>query len=208
MRRSTVTTVTRRQRQILDFITSFRAANGYAPSLEEIGRAFGLSSPATVHKHLTNLEAKGLVRRDAHRSRALEVLEEGTPGLGAVELPLAGLIAAGEPLQAVEVPETIAVPPELVGRGRTFVLRVRGESMVEEHILDGDYIIVEERSEARDGEVVVALVDGEEATLKKLFHEIDHIRLQPANPAVAPIRVQAEDLRIQGVVIGVLRKYR
>jgi repressor LexA len=202
-----VTTVTRRQREILDFITGFRAAHGYAPSMEEIGRAFGLSSPATVHKHLSNLEAKGLIRRDAHRSRAIEVLEE-TPRLEAVELPLVGLIAAGEPLQAVEVPEAIAVPPELVGRGRTFVLRVRGDSMVDEHILDGDYIVVEERSEARDGEVVVALVDGQEATLKKLFHEIDHIRLQPANPAVAPIRVRAEDLRIQGVVIGVLRKYR
>ena len=203
-----MTTLTRRQRQILDFITAFRAAHGYAPSLEEIGRAFGLSSPATVHKHLSNLEAKGLIRREAHRSRAVEVLEEVVPRIEAVELPLAGLIAAGEPLQAVEVPETIAVPPELVGRGRTFVLRVRGNSMVEEHILDGDYIIVEERSEARDGEVVVALVEGEEATLKKLFHEIDHVRLQPANPAVAPIRVRAEDLQVQGVVIGVLRKYR
>lgn len=202
-----MTIVTRRQREILDFITGFRAAHGYAPSLEEIGRAFGLSSPATVHKHLTNLEAKGLIRRETHRSRAIEVLEDA-PRLEAVELPLVGLIAAGEPLQAVEVPEAIAVPPELVGRGRTYVLRVRGDSMVDEHILDGDYIIVEERSEARDGEVVVALVDGQEATLKKLFREIDHIRLQPANPAIAPIRVRAEDLRVQGVVIGVLRKYR
>ena len=200
-------TLTRRQREILDFITGFRAAHGYAPSIEEIGRAFGLSSPATVHKHLTNLEAKGLIRRDAHRSRAIEVLE-ASPRIEAVELPLVGLIAAGQPLEAVETPEAIAVPPELVGRGRTFVLRVRGESMVDEHILDGDYIIVEERSEARDGEVVVALLDGEEATLKKLFHEVDHIRLQPANPAVAPIRVHSDSLRIQGVVIGVLRKYR
>lgn len=203
-----MTILTRRQREILDFITSFRAAHGYAPSMEEIGEAFGLSSPATVHKHLTNLEAKGLIRRDAHRSRAIEVLEGAGPRLEAVELPLAGLIAAGEPLAAVEVPETIAVPPEMVGRGRTFVLRVKGDSMVDEHILDGDYIIVEERREARDGEVVVALVDGEEATLKKLFREIDHIRLQPANPAMAPIRVSAERLQIQGVVIGVLRKYR
>ena len=202
-----MTILTRRQREILDFITGFRAAHGYAPSMEEIGEAFGLSSPATVHKHLTNLEAKGLIRRDAHRSRAIEILET-SPRLEAVELPLAGLIAAGEPLAAVEVPETIAVPPEMVGRGRTFVLRVKGDSMVDEHILDGDYIIVEERREARDGEVVVALVDGEEATLKKLFREIDHIRLQPANPAMAPIRVSAERLQVQGVVIGVLRKYR
>ncbi|MFQ6672809.1 MAG: transcriptional repressor LexA [Candidatus Tectimicrobiota bacterium] len=200
-------TLTRRQREILDFITAFRATHGYAPSLEEIGHAFGLSSPATVHKHLINLEAKGLIRRTAHRSRAIEVLEV-TPRIEAVELPLMGLIAAGEPLQAVEVPESIAVPPELVGRGRTYVLRVRGESMVDEHILDGDYVIVEERSEVRDGEVVVALVDGEEATLKRLFHELDHIRLQPANPAMAPIRVRAETLQIQGVVIGILRKYR
>lgn len=200
--------LTRRQREILDFIADFRSARGYAPSLEEIGRAFGLSSPATVHKHLTNLEAKGLIRRDAHRSRAIELLEEGSPRIEAVDLPLVGLIAAGQPLQALEVPETIAVPPDLVGRGRTFVLRVRGDSMVDEHILDGDYIVVEERSEARDGEVVVALVDGEDATLKKLFHEIDHIRLQPANPAMAPIRVSADKLRVQGVVIGVLRKYR
>ena len=200
--------LTRRQREILDFITHFRSAHGYAPSIEEIGRAFGLSSPATVHKHLTNLEAKGLIRRYAHRSRAIEVLEELTPRIEAVEVPLVGLIAAGEPLEAVEVAETIAVPPDLIGRGRTFVLRVRGSSMMDEHILDGDYVIVEERSEARDGEVVVALLEGEEATLKRLFHEIDHIRLQPANPAMAPIRVRAEDLQIQGVVIGVLRKYR
>ncbi len=203
-----MTTLTRRQRQILDFITDFRATHGYAPSMEEIGRAFGLSSPATVHKHLTNLEAKGLIRRDAHRSRAIEVLETMDPRIESVELPLVGLIAAGEPLEAIAVAETVAVPPELVGRGRTYVLRVRGESMVDEHIIDGDYVIVEERTEARDGEVVVALLDGEEATLKRLFHELDHIRLQPANPAMAPIRVQAESLQIQGVVIGVLRKYR
>ncbi|MDV2494815.1 MAG: transcriptional repressor LexA [bacterium] len=203
-----MTTLTRRQRQILDFITDFRATHGYAPSMEEIGRAFGLSSPATVHKHLTNLEAKGLIRRDAHRSRAIEVLETMDPRIESVELPLVGLIAAGEPLEAIAVAETVAVPPELVGRGRTYVLRVRGESMVDEHIIDGDYVIVEERTEARDGEVVVALLDGEEATLKRLFHELDHIRLQPANPAIAPIRVQAENLQIQGVVIGVLRKYR
>ncbi|MDA2916690.1 transcriptional repressor LexA [Nitrospinae bacterium AH_259_B05_G02_I21] len=203
-----MTTLTRRQRQILDFITDFRATHGYAPSMEEIGQAFGLSSPATVHKHLTNLEAKGLIRRDAHRSRAIEVLETMDPRIESVELPLVGLIAAGEPLEAIAVAETVAVPPELVGRGRTYVLRVRGESMVDEHILDGDYVIVEERTEARDGEVVVALLDGEEATLKRLFHELDHIRLQPANPAMAPIRVQAENLQIQGVVIGVLRKYR
>ncbi len=203
-----MTTLTRRQRQILDFITDFRATHGYAPSMEEIGQAFGLSSPATVHKHLTNLEAKGLIRRDAHRSRAIEVLETMDPRIESVELPLVGLIAAGEPLEAIAVAETVAVPPELVGRGRTYVLRVRGESMVDEHIIDGDYVIVEERTEARDGEVVVALLDGEEATLKRLFHELDHIRLQPANPAMAPIRVQAENLQIQGVVIGVLRKYR
>ncbi|MDV2504302.1 MAG: transcriptional repressor LexA [bacterium] len=203
-----MTTLTRRQRQILDFITDFRATHGYAPSMEEIGQAFGLSSPATVHKHLTNLEAKGLIRRDAHRSRAIEVLETMDPRIESVELPLVGLIAAGEPLEAIAVAETVAVPPELVGRGRTYVLRVRGESMVDEHIIDGDYVIVEERTEARDGEVVVALLDGEEATLKRLFHELDHIRLQPANPAIAPIRVQAESLQIQGVVIGILRKYR
>ncbi len=203
-----MTTLTRRQRQILDFITDFRATHGYAPSMEEIGQAFGLSSPATVHKHLTNLEAKGLIRRDAHRSRAIEVLETMDPRIESVELPLVGLIAAGEPLEAIAVAETVAVPPELVGRGRTYVLRVRGESMVDEHIIDGDYVIVEERTEARDGEVVVALLDGEEVTLKRLFHELDHIRLQPANPAMAPIRVQAESLQIQGVVIGSLRKYR
>lgn len=200
--------LTRRQREILEFIVSFRAAHGYAPSLEEIGQAFGLSSPATVHKHLTNLEAKGLIRRDAHRSRAIEVVDEAAFRIEAVELPLVGLIAAGQPLEAVETPETIAVPPEMVGRGRTYVLRVRGDSMVDEHILDGDYVIVEERSEARDGDVVVALVDGQEATLKRLFHELDHIRLQPANPSMPPIRVRAEDLQIQGVVIGILRKYR
>ena len=199
--------LTRRQREVLDVIREFIAANGYSPSLEEIGKSLGLSSVATVHKHVTHLVEKGLVRRVWNQNRSIELAEEG-PQRAATELPLMGSIAAGQPLEAVPTTETICVPSDLVaGRGRTFVLRIQGDSMIGESIRDGDYVIVEERRTARDGETVVALVDGNEATLKRIYRDGSTVRLQPANPAVPALVIAAERVQVQGVVVGLIRKY-
>jgi repressor LexA len=198
--------LTRRQREIYEFVRGFVAENGYSPSLEEIGGAFGLSSVATVHKHVGHLVEKGLLRKGWNRSRSLEPV--AGDGQSLVSLPLAGVVAAGAPIEAIEDHETIGVPPDLVPpRGDSFVLRVRGDSMIEEQIRDGDYVIVESRSEARDGETVVALIRGEEATLKKLYRRGSRVRLVPANAALSPIEVPARDVRIRGVVRGLLRRY-
>jgi repressor LexA len=199
--------LTRRQKEILDFLGQHIEEKGYAPTIEEIGDQFGLRSLATVHKHLTNLQDKGLIKRAWNRSRALELVPTQVT-VQAVELPLLGRVAAGTPIEAIQASETIFVPEDMIGRGRTYVLQVKGESMIEEQIRDGDYVIVEDRTIARDGEMVIALLDGENVTLKKLYREpAGRLRLQPANSQMQPILVNAEDVRIQGVVIGVLRKY-
>jgi repressor LexA len=199
--------LTRRQKQILDFVAKHIEKRGYAPTIEEIGEHFGLSSLATVHKHLTNLQEKGLIKRAWNRSRAMELVPAPLT-VRAVELPLLGRIAAGTPIEAVSSAETIWVPEDMAGRGDTYVLQVKGESMIDENVRDGDFVICEERHTAHDGEMVVALIDGENATLKKFFREPDgRVRLQPANPTMKPIYVPAERLRIQGVVIGLLRRY-
>jgi repressor LexA len=199
--------LTRRQKEILDYLGQHIGEKGYAPTIEEIGDRFGLRSLATVHKHLTNLQDKGLIKRAWNRSRALELVPTHVT-VQAVELPLLGRVAAGTPIEAIQASETIFVPEDMVGRGRTYVLQVKGESMIEEQIRDGDYVIVEDRTIARDGEMVIALLDGENVTLKKLYREpAGRLRLQPANSQMQPIVVNAEDVRIQGVVIGVLRKY-
>jgi repressor LexA len=199
--------LTRRQKEILDFLTRHIERKGYAPTIEEIGAHFGLSSLATVHKHLTNLQDKGLIKRAWNRSRALELIPAEVT-LRAVELPLLGRVAAGTPIEAVQSTETIFVPEDMVGRGETYVLQVKGDSMIDEQIRDGDYVIVENRKTARDGEMVIALLEGENVTLKKLYREgHGRVRLQPANARLKPLLVQEEDLRVQGVVIGVLRKY-
>jgi repressor LexA len=199
--------VTRRQREILDFLGRYIERKGYAPTIEEIGEHFGLRSLATVHKHLTNLQHKGLIKREWNRSRALELVPAEVK-VRAVELPLLGRVAAGAPIEAVQSSETLFVPEDLVGRRETYVLQVKGDSMIDEQIRDGDYVIVENRKTARDGEMVIALLDEERATLKKLFREKGgRVRLQPANTRMKPILVDGGSLRIQGVVIGVLRKY-
>lgn len=199
--------LTRRQKEILDYLTRHIQKRGYAPTIEEIGDHFGLSSLATVHKHLTNLQAKGLIKRTMNRSRALELIPTEV-SVRAVELPLLGRVAAGIPIEAVQATETIWVPEDMVGRLDTYVLQVKGDSMIEEQIRDGDYVIVENRTTARDGEMVIALLDGERATLKKLYRERGGvIRLQPANATLAPIFVDEDSVSVQGVVIGVLRKY-
>jgi repressor LexA len=199
--------MTRRQKEILDFLGRHIERKGYAPTIEEIGEHFGLSSLATVHKHLTNLQEKGLIKREVNRSRALELVPT-TVSVRAIEVPLLGRVAAGAPIEAIESTETIYVPEDMVGRRRTYVLQVKGDSMIEEQIRDGDYVIVEDRDAAHDGEMVIALLEGENVTLKKLYRERGgKVRLQPANSAMRPIIVDEDDVRVQGVVIGVLRKY-
>ncbi|HYH81811.1 MAG TPA: transcriptional repressor LexA [Longimicrobium sp.] len=199
--------LTKKQRQILDYVESFVENNGYSPSYEEIAQAFEYSSLATVHEHLTNLEQKGFLRKNYNKSRSLEVVRTDPNSL-AVELDLLGTVAAGLPLEVYEEKETVAVPHDMVRRGNNYVLRVKGESMIDEQIRDGDYIIVNSRQTADNGEMVVALVDGEAATVKKFYREpAGRVRLQPANPTMQPMYYPAERVQIQGIVVGVIRKY-
>jgi repressor LexA len=200
--------VTRRQREILDFIAGHLDAKGYAPSFEEIAHQFGFHSLATVHEHLTNLERKGYIRRAHNESRAIEIIPPKGQ-TGATELPLLGLVAAGQPIEAISGNDTIAVPDELIPRrGRSYVLKVRGESMIDEHIKDGDFIVVQERNQADSGQTVVALVHGDGATVKRFYREPGGwIRLQPANASMQPLRINERDVIVQGVVVGVIRKY-
>lgn len=200
--------LTKRQREILNFLETYSESYGYAPSFEEIAAQFNYNSLATVHEHLSNLERKGYIRRNYNESRAIEILpSDAYPR--AVELPLLGLVAAGAPIEAVESNETIAVPESYVRRGGGhYVLRVRGNSMIDEQIRDGDFVVVHERKAADNGEMVIALLNGAGATVKKLYRERDgRIRLQPANDTVAPIYVHERDVAIQGIVVGVLRRY-
>jgi repressor LexA len=198
--------LTRRQREILDYLSEFIEQRGYAPSLEEIGRRFGLSSLATVHKHLSNLQDKGFIKRAWNRSRSVEVVPT-RPGNRAIELPLLGFVAAGAPIEAIATSESISVPEDFVGKRDTYVLRVRGDSMIDEQIRDGDFVIVEDRKTAENGEMVIALLGGFDVTLKKFYRENGGVRLQPANPAMQPILVAAEAVQVQGVVVGVMRRY-
>ncbi len=199
--------LTKRQREILDYLNEFIQQYGYAPSLEEIGKRFTLSSLATVHKHLTNLQEKGFIRRAWNRSRSVELLSSRGGGR-AVEVPMLGFVAAGMPIEAVAGTETIAIPESLIsGKRDTYVLRVRGDSMIDEQIRDGDWVVIEDRKSADNGEMVIALVGGQDATLKKFYKENGRIRLQPANPTMQPIFADADNVQIQGVVVGVMRKY-
>jgi repressor LexA len=198
--------LTKRQREILDYLNEFISQHGYAPSLEEVGRRFGLSSLATVHKHLTNLQQKGFIRRTWNRSRSVELVPTRTGGR-AVELPLLGFVAAGSPIEAITTTETISVPEDLAGKRDTYVLRVRGDSMIDEQIRDGDFVIVEDRKTAENGEMVIALVRGSDVTLKKFYRDDGKVRLQPANPAMHALVVDADQVQVQGVVVGVMRRY-
>jgi repressor LexA len=198
--------LTKRQKEIFDFIGRYAAKTGYPPTVREIGKAVGLHSSSTVHAHLANLEKIGLLRRDPSKPRAIEVLFDRAkktilPGKG---LPLVGSVAAGEPILAEEnVEEYIEIPDVIGGEDGDYILRVRGESMKEAGIFEGDYVVVRPSEEATDGEIVVALI-GEEATVKRFYREADHIRLQPENEAMEPIRTT--EARILGRVVGVFRK--
>jgi repressor LexA len=206
--------LTERQRRVLDYITGFLRERGYSPSFQEIAEGVGLSSIATVHKHIATLERKGWLKRGHNQSRSLEpssryaqeVRRQRSSRIG-MELPLVGRVAAGHPVESLEQPETISLA-DFTGRKNVFVLQVKGDSMIEEHIMDGDYILVEKVSQASNGEIVVALVGGSETTLKRFHREPDgRIRLQPANSRMKPILVAPEQLSIQGRLIAVLRRY-
>jgi repressor LexA len=198
--------LTKRQREILTYVESFIESEGYSPSFEEIAAFFGYSSLATVHEHLSNLERKGYLRKNYNKSRSLELVPaEGTLS---IDLPLLGSVAAGLPIEAIEEQETLSVPHDMLRAGSNYVLRVKGHSMVDEQIRDGDYIVVNSRQTAENGEMVVALVGGDSATVKKYFRERDgRIRLQPANPDMLPMYYREDEVQIQGIVIAVIRKY-
>ena len=199
--------ITRRQKEVLDFLSTFTSRNGYSPSYEEIAAGLGLNSLATVHKHITNLHAKGLLQRSHNRSRSIDVLPQRGARKGTVDrLPLLGRIAAGQPVEAIETAETISLN-DIIGTREVFALEVRGDSMRDEHIVSGDFVLVERTRTAREGEIVVALVDGADATLKRFYREGTLIRLQPSNAEMAPIYAPATNVSIQGRVLGMLRKY-
>ena len=223
--------LTKRQKQVFDVLQRFINAHGYSPSFEEIAKALKLSSLATVHKHIATLERKGFIRRGYNQSRSIDVVampspvplartarraasSQGVVGrvaadvLETLEFPLLGRIAAGQPVEAVANPETLSLGDFAGRKSGVFVLKVKGDSMVDDHICDGDYILVEGSREARNGDIVVALIEGTDATLKRFFHEKNgRVRLQPANAQMDPIVLPLQDVEIQGRVIGVLRKY-
>ena len=200
--------LTKRQKEILDFLEEFLGENGYPPSFEEIARHFGYTSLATVHEHLENLKQKGYIRKSYNASRSIELVPTGLK-VAAVELPLLGQVAAGAPIEAIQEQEAIAVPEDFLSRGgQHYVLRVRGDSMIDEQIRDGDYVIVNSRNTATNGEMVVALVNGDSATVKKFYRERDgRIRLQPANPTMSAMYFPSHDVTVQGIVVGVIRRY-
>ncbi len=205
--------LTKRQKEVLDFLVSFLNKHGYSPSFEEIARSLRLTSLATVHKHITTLEKKGFIRRGYNQSRSIEIMQlpkpvrEQVSDRQVLELPLAGRIAAGRPLEAIEANDTLSLG-DFARAGNSFVLQVKGNSMVEDHILDGDYIVVEQTQVANPGEIVVALIRDNETTLKRFYREAGgKIRLQPANSEMHPIVLPAGEVKIQGRVISVLRKY-
>ncbi len=199
--------LTKKQKKILDYLHNYIQDHGYSPTYEEIADYFGYRSKGTVHKHITNLEQRGFIKKDWNKNRALEITTAvNSPSRN--ELPLLGRVAAGEPIEAIEDSEVVAVPPDMIGSGQNYVLEVRGDSMIEENIQDGDYVIISPRSTAEQGETVVVLIDNQEATLKKFYYDDAMVRLQPANKTMQPIFVEPERIQIRGIVIGVMRKYK
>lgn len=199
--------VTARQRQVYEFIDRYQEMHNQPPTIAEIGKQFHLSSPASVHSILSALEREGFIKRIPNVSRGIELIkQQGTDD--ETEIPLLGMVAAGQPIEAILSHETISAPRNMVGRGRMFALRVRGDSMIEENIQDNDIIIVSSQETAENGQMVVALIDGNYATVKKFYREPDFIRLEPANPQFKPIFIKTpERIQIQGIVRGLIRKY-
>ncbi|MEK9156286.1 MAG: transcriptional repressor LexA [Patescibacteria group bacterium] len=198
--------LTKRQKEILDYIRSFIDENGYAPSYREIGHYFELSSTGTIAEYISILAEKGYITREAMEARAIQLTPAFDDGAETFNIPLEGVIDAGRPIEAIRTSETIDIPRDMMGR-RTFALRVRGESMIDDGILDGDYIIIEQTSSARNGDIVVALIDNQNATLKRFYDDKGKIRLQPANKTMKPLRFAKSRVAIQGKVRGVIRKF-
>lgn len=201
--------LTKKQKHVLDFITDFIHDHGYAPSYREIAKQFKLASIATVHSYIKSLQIKKYIKAEDRESRSIRLINTINATVSnaeITELPLAGIITAGEPIEAVEDNETISVPSTMLdAKKQFFSLRVKGESMIEDGILDGDYIIAEQKDHANNGDIVVALLDNKYATLKRFYKEKDHIRLQPANSLMEPIRTR--NVKVQGKVVGLMRKY-
>lgn len=198
--------LTRKQKDILDYIREFIDGNGYAPSYREIAHFFELSSTGTVAEYISILEEKGYLTKDAMEARAIQLTPAFDDGIESLAIPLSGVIDAGRPIEAIRTNETIDIPRDMIGQ-RTFALRVRGESMIEDGILDGDYVIIEQTSNPRNGEIVVALIDNTNATLKRFYNEKSQIRLQPANKTMKPMLFRKNRVTIQGKVKGVIRKF-
>ena len=196
---------TPRQRQIFDYVRSYIAEKGYAPDLAEIRDHLGLSAVSTVHEHLSQMQAKGLLKRRYHKMRGTDIAAHAVAP--AVAVPLLGSVVAGPPTESFVVEETVSVPASMVGRGRHFALRVMGESMRDEDIAEGDVLVVRQASRANPGELVIALVEGRETTVKRFYPERKHVRLQPSNRQLKPIRVPKGNVQIQGIVVGLLRAY-
>jgi repressor LexA len=200
--------LTKKQKQVLDYIKEFVQANNYAPSYEEIATGIGLSSPSTIYVHVVNLIHKGYLTKRWNSNRSLGLPVDSVSPPAVVEAPVLGYIAAGVPIEAVEFPESIGLPADMIGKNETYILRVKGDSMIEDHIMDGDYVIVEKRDWADDGAMVVALIGKSEATLKRLRHARGKIVLEPSNPGYKSMVFNAGEVTVQGVVVGILRKYR
>jgi repressor LexA len=198
--------LSKRQSEILDFIKKFMKDCDYAPSYREIGESLGISSPATIHQHLQGLKAKGYLSLDSCAPRSLQLSSKVIKFGKTIELPLVGLITAGQPIEAIEERDTIGVPADIVRDDNAYVLKVKGESMIDEGIWDGDYVVVERSFSPKNGDVVVALLNNAYVTLKKFFREKDRIRLQPANAAMKPIF--CKDVAIRGIVCAIIRKFR
>jgi repressor LexA len=199
--------VTARQRQVYEFISRYLEAQNQPPTIAEIGKQFQMTSSASVHSILSTLEREGLIKRIPNVSRGIEIVKQENSN-DEYEIPLLGLVAAGQPIEAILAHETVSAPKSMIGRGRMFALRVRGDSMIEENIQDNDIIIVSSQETAENGQMVVALIDGNYATVKKFYREPDFIRLEPANPQFKPIFIKTPGrLQLQGVVRGLIRNY-
>jgi repressor LexA len=202
-----MTTLTPKQNAILNYIKEYTSKHGYAPSYREIAHHFKLKSTSTVHKHMQALISKEKIKKKYNSKRSVEFINT-SHNSGVIELPMLGFIAAGKPIEAIQIEENIQLPENMINGKEAYVLKVKGDSMIEEHIQDGDFVIVEKRNHANNGEMVVALINDNETTLKRIFYEGGKIKLQPANAMLSPIIVEPENIKIQGVVIGLLRKYK
>ncbi len=197
--------LTKRQKEIFDYLRGYISRHGYAPTFDEIATSFGFTSKGTVYKHIRALKEKGAIRHEWNRARSIEVRPVET---SATSLEILGTVAAGRPIEVISDPDAIDVPPMFMRRGKHYVLKVSGNSMIEEHIQNGDYVVVQEKVEASNGQTVVALVDDYEATIKKIYRHGRKIELRPANKKLEPMIYDAGRIRVQGVVVGVMRKYK